>query len=139
VTVGYGGANAMIGGRFPRRPGRLYVYKLGGTIKAPEFPAFVAPPPLDLSTVTASTGDPQLGGKLVAEWCLSCHIGGIYTPDLSRSPALQRELGFREVVLGGSLRLRGMASFRKWLNAKDVEDIRAYWLEQAKQAQAAAK
>ena len=37
VSVGYGGANAMIGGRFPRRPGRLYVYKLGGTVKAPEF------------------------------------------------------------------------------------------------------
>jgi quinohemoprotein ethanol dehydrogenase len=137
VTVGYGGANAMIGGRFPRRPGRLYVYKLGGTTKAPEFPAFVAPPPLDLSTVTASAGDPKLGGKLVAEWCLSCHIGGIYTPDLSRSPTLQRELSFREVVLGGSLRPRGMATFRKWLTAKDVEDIRAYWLEQAKQAQAA--
>ena len=36
VNVGYGGANAMIGGRFPRRPGRLYVYKVGGTVKAPE-------------------------------------------------------------------------------------------------------
>jgi hypothetical protein len=25
-----------------------------------------------------------------------------------------------------------MASFRQWLNEKDVEDIRAFWVEQAK-------
>jgi PQQ-dependent dehydrogenase (methanol/ethanol family) len=137
VTVGYGGANAMIGGRFPRRPGRLYVYKLGGTMKAPEFPAFVAPPPLDLTQVTASNGDAKKGAALVGDWCLSCHVGGIYTPDLTRSPMILRELSFREVVMGGSLRTRGMASFRQWLSTQDVEDIRAYWLEQAKQAQAA--
>ena len=55
VSVGYGGANAVIGGRFPRRPGRLYVYKVGGTVKAPEFAPFVPNPPLDLTKLTAST------------------------------------------------------------------------------------
>ena len=49
VTVGYGGSNAVIGGRYPRRPGRVYAYKLGGTVKAPEFAPFVPNPPLDLT------------------------------------------------------------------------------------------
>jgi hypothetical protein len=41
-------------------------------------------------------------------------------------------------VLDGALKPRGMASFSAWLNEKDVEDIRAYWLEAANRAQAAA-
>jgi len=138
VAVGYGGANAVIGGRFPRRPGRLYVYKLGGTVKAPEFPAFVPNPPLDLTKVTASTGDAAHGGVLVSQWCSSCHVGGIFIPDPLRSPRLATPQLFKQVVLDGQLKPRGMASFSQWLNEKDVEDIRAYWLESAKRAQAAA-
>jgi quinohemoprotein ethanol dehydrogenase len=137
VTVGYGGANAMIGGRFPRRPGRVYVYKLGGTVQAPAFAPHVALPPLDLARIEPSSGDPKHGATLVADWCLSCHIGGIYTPDLTRTPRLASASSFAQVVHGGALRPRGMASFRQWLNTRDVEDIRAYWIEEAKKAQAA--
>jgi quinohemoprotein ethanol dehydrogenase len=135
VTVGYGGANAMIGGRFPRRPGRVYVYKLGGTVKAPEFAPHVPQPPIDLSKATASTGNAANGGRLMAEWCLSCHIGGIFTPDLSRSPHLYTAQDFAAVVNGGTLKQRGMGSFAQWLNEKDVEDIRAFLLGEAKKAQ----
>ncbi len=134
VTVGYGGANAMIGGRYPRRPGRVYVYKLGGTVKAPEFAPAVPSPPLDLTKLTASTGNVANGGKLLAEWCLPCHIGGIYTPDLSRSPRLATAQDFAAVVHDGALKPRGMASFAQWLNEKDVEDIRAFLLGEAKKA-----
>jgi quinohemoprotein ethanol dehydrogenase len=132
VSVGYGGSNAVIGGRYPRRPGRLYVYRLGGTAKAPEFAPFAPNPPLDMATVTASTGDVAHGGQLVEQWCLSCHLGGIYIPDLARTPRLTTPGLFRQVVLDGELKPRGMASFSQWLNEKDVEDIRAYLLEQAK-------
>jgi len=135
VSVGYGGANAMIGGRFPRRPNRLYVYRLGGTVKAPAFPPFQPLPPLDFSKVTASKGNAAHGGELVGQWCLSCHIGGVYTPDLTRAPALYTAQSFAGVVHDGALKSRGMASFAKWLSEADVEDIRAYWLQQAKQAQ----
>jgi quinohemoprotein ethanol dehydrogenase len=135
VTVGYGGSNAMIGGRYPRRPGRVYVYKLGGTVKAPEFAEFVPNPPLDLTKVTASTGNVAHGAQLTDQWCLSCHIGGIYTPDLTRSPRITTAELFREVVHDGALRARGMANFSQWLSAQDVEDIRAYWLAQAADAQ----
>jgi mono/diheme cytochrome c family protein len=134
VSVGYGGANAMIGGRFPRRPNRLYVYKLGGAVKAPAFAAFEPLPPLDFSKVTASKGNAGRGAALTGEWCLSCHIGGIYTPDLARAPSLYTAQSFASVVSGGAMKARGMGSFSQWLNEKDVEDIRAFWLEQAKAA-----
>jgi PQQ-dependent dehydrogenase (methanol/ethanol family) len=137
VTVGYGGANAVIGGRYPRRPGRLYVYKIGGTAKAPEFAPFVPNPPIDIKQVTASTGNAAHGGKLMAEWCLSCHIGGIFIPDLTHSPRLATPELFRDVVHNGALRSRGMANFSAWLSEQDVEDIRAALLDQAKAQQAA--
>ncbi len=137
VTVGYGGANAMIGGRFPREPNRVYVYKLGGTVKAPDFPPFQPLPQLDLSKVQASSGNVKHGGELVSQWCLSCHVGGIYTPDLTRTPTLYTQEAFEDVVHGGARRQRGMANFSQWLSKQDVEDIRAYWLDQARQAQAA--
>jgi quinohemoprotein ethanol dehydrogenase len=137
VTVGYGGSNAVIGGRYPRRPGRVYVYKLGGTVKAPEFAPHVQPPPLDLTKVTASKGNAAHGNKLVGEWCLSCHIGGIFIPDLARSQRLATPELFRDVVHGGALKARGMAGFAQYLSEQDVEDIRAHWLQQAAQQQAA--
>jgi quinohemoprotein ethanol dehydrogenase len=134
VTVGYGGANAMIGGRFPRRPGRVYVYKLGGTIEAPEFAPHVPQPPLDPAKIVASTGNAANGGKLMGEWCLSCHIGGIFTPDLARSARVYTSQDFEAVVNGGALKQRGMGSFAQWLSPADVEDIRAFLLEAARKA-----
>jgi quinohemoprotein ethanol dehydrogenase len=137
VNVGYGGSNAVIGGRYPRRPGRLHVYKLGGTLKAPEFPAFVPNPPLDFTKVTASTGDAAKGLELYGAWCMSCHIGGIFIPDLTRSPRVMTPETFRQVVHEGALRPRGMANFSDNLSVADVENIRGYLLQQAKAQQAA--
>ena len=137
VSVGYGGANAMIGGRFPRRPGRIYVYKLGGMVKAPAFAPHVPLPPLDFTRVTASTGNAANGGKLMTDWCVACHVGGIYTPDLTRSTRLETAAAFRQVVLDGALKPRGMASFAAFINEQEVEDIRAFLLGEARQAQAA--
>jgi quinohemoprotein ethanol dehydrogenase len=133
VTVGYGGSNAMIGGRFPRR-GRVYTYRLGGTVKAPGFAPHVPLPPIDPVKVTASAGNPANGARLMEEWCLSCHIGGIFTPDLGRSPRLYNAQDFAAVVTGGALKQRGMASFAQWLNDKEVEDIRAFLLGEARKA-----
>jgi PQQ-dependent dehydrogenase (methanol/ethanol family) len=136
VNVGYGGSNAVIGGRYPRRPGRLYVYKLGGAVKAPEFAPFVPNPPLDLTKVMASTGDAAKGTQLQTAWCLACHIGGIFIPDLTRSPHLMTAESFKQVVHGGALKARGMGSFADQMSEQDVEDIRASLLQQVKAQQA---
>jgi quinohemoprotein ethanol dehydrogenase len=134
VAVGYGGSNAMIGGRFPRRPGRVYAYKLGGRAKAPQFAPHVPLPPIDLASVTASAGDAANGATLMEAWCLPCHIGGIFTPDLTRSTRLYNAQDFAAVVTGGALKQRGMASFAQWLNEKEVEDLRAFLLGEARKA-----
>jgi quinohemoprotein ethanol dehydrogenase len=115
----------------------VYVYKLGGTASAPEFAAPAPMPPLDLAQIEAPTGDPAKGAALFGEWCAACHIGGIYTPDLTRSPRIYTYRSFAEVVHGGALRPRGMASFRQWLKQEDVESLRAYFIAEAKKAPAA--
>ncbi len=131
VTVGYGGAVAVIGGSQPRRPGRLYVYKLGGTATAPEFEPFVRRARIDVSAATASTGDLANGAKRYNAYCGACHIGGIFIPDLLTTPYAMTPATFKSVVFEGALRAKGMANFSSLLTEKDVEDIRAYLLSEA--------
>ncbi|MBX3485039.1 MAG: PQQ-dependent dehydrogenase, methanol/ethanol family [Phenylobacterium sp.] len=127
--VGTGGA----GGRdAPRTMGRLLVFKLGGTAKAPAYPAAVVPPPLDLKLATASKGDADKGGEIFANSCAMCHGGAAgYHPDLARSPAILDPEGFRAIVQDGALKDRGMASFARFFSVADTEDLRAFLLWQA--------
>jgi hypothetical protein len=57
----------------------------------------------------------------------------VFLPNLSRSPAILSQDGFRAIVRDGALQDRGMAPFKRFLNLAQVEDIRAYLLWQAKQ------
>ena len=43
---------------------------------------------------------------------------------------------FKSVVLEGARKANGMASFARFLNAADAEDLRAYILKEAHNAQA---
>jgi PQQ-dependent dehydrogenase (methanol/ethanol family) len=131
VSVGYGGAAAMIGGSQPRRPGRLHVYKLGGQATAPEFEPFVPRPRIDVKLSSASPGDIAAGGRRFADYCGPCHIGGIFTPDLLASPYVMQPAAFKSVVHDGALRQRGMANFSSLLSVTEVEDIRAFLLAEA--------
>ncbi|MET0292882.1 MAG: PQQ-dependent dehydrogenase, methanol/ethanol family [Steroidobacteraceae bacterium] len=131
VNVGYGGAVAMIGGSQPRRPGRLYVFKLGGAATAPEFAPHVPRPRIDVKAATASTGDAKTGANRFANYCGACHIGGVFTPDLLTSPYVMTPASFKSVVHEGALRQRGMANFSSLLSEQDVENIRAYLLGEA--------
>jgi PQQ-dependent dehydrogenase (methanol/ethanol family) len=141
VMVGYGGA-APLAAHFalpdrPRMPGRLLVFKLGGTDKAPAYPA--APKlSVDLTRVT-SAGDAKAGFSLYNTNCQFCHgpnVSGRYLPDLKTSQMILTQSDFASVVLGGVRSENGMASFKKFLDAGQVEDIRAYILQEAKTAQA---
>jgi len=140
VMVGVGGggqisAPASMPTR-PRLPGRLLVFKVGGTAKAPEFPAPAQAPALDLANVT-STGDVQHGFALFHQNCQVCHgpnASGAWLPDLKRSPMIMTADNFKGVVIDGASASRGMASFSRFLNAKDAEDVRAYILTEARKA-----
>jgi quinohemoprotein ethanol dehydrogenase len=137
VNVGHGGGAMMLSGLLPDRPrlpARLMVFKLGGSAKAKPYvkPAVID---LDLTGVT-STGDAEKGFDLFQTNCLACHgsrASGTWLADLRRSQMLLSPEAFRSVVLEGALQDRGMASFARWLNAGDVENIRAFLIAEAKQ------
>ncbi|THD77339.1 MAG: PQQ-dependent dehydrogenase, methanol/ethanol family [Phenylobacterium sp.] len=131
LMVGYGGAGGM-GGDQPRRKGRLLVFKLGGTMIPPAYPAPAETPPLDLTAAEPSAGDADRGGALFDQFCGTCHGGGVFLPNLPRSPAILGQVGFKAIVLGGALKAQGMAPFGRFLSDKDAEDVRAYLLWRAK-------
>ena len=64
-------------------------------------------------------------------YCGACHIGGVFTPDLTTTPYALQPAAFSSVVHEGALRARGMADFSSLLSEQDVEDIRAYLLAEA--------
>ena len=132
VNVGYGGSVAVMGGTQPRRPGRLYVYKLGGAATAPDFAPFEPRARIDANAASASTGDVVNGAGKHASLCAPCHGGRVFLPDLLASPYLMTTASFKSVVHDGALRPRGMANFSQWLSERDVEDIRAYLLTEAR-------
>jgi len=117
----------------PRLPGRLLVFKLGGKASVPPF-TIVQPPPLDLSKVT-TTGDKTHGYVVFNDNCQVCHganATGSWLPDLKRSIMITTPDDFNSVVLQGVKAHNGMVSFAKFLSPKDVEDVRAFLISQAK-------
>ncbi|MDO8902458.1 MAG: c-type cytochrome, partial [Phenylobacterium sp.] len=137
LMVGYGGAGALSSPAFlpdrSRLPGRLLVFKLGGTATAP---AYDLPEvaPLDLTDV-ASRGNAKAGFESFQQYCQVCHgsnASGRYLPDLKRSPILLSDENWSSVVLHGALASRGMAGFSRYLSEVEAENIRAYVLSEAR-------
>jgi mono/diheme cytochrome c family protein len=137
VMVGFGGAGptsapALLGNQ-PRQPGRLMVFKLGGTATAPK-PEIVEVPALDLTTI-ASSGDATQGFALFQSFCQVCHgprASGAFLPDLRRSPHLLSAENFKSVVIDGANASRGMAGFKRFLTPEQAEHIRAFIIQEAK-------
>ena len=69
---------------------------------------------------------------------MGCHglnaVSGLIIPDLRGSAYLWDDKGWDEVVLGGKLRDKGMASFDNNLDADESRAIRAYVIQQAQRA-----
>lgn len=131
LMVGFGGAFAM-GGDQPRRKGRLLVFKLDGKAQARPYPAPVTPGPLDPKLATASKGAADKGEALYGRFCGACHQpGGVFLPDITRSPAILEPQGFKAIVIEGALKAHGMAPFRRFFDEAAAEDLRAYLLVEA--------
>ena len=143
VMVGYGGAAALFTAwalpNQPRLPGRLLVFKLGGTATVAPYPR-PAPVTIDLSAAKPA-GDARAGLPLYNAFCMACHganASGHYLPDLQTSPAILSAEAFKSVVIDGARTAKGMVSFSRYLNAEQVESVRAYILSEARKTQAAA-
>jgi quinohemoprotein ethanol dehydrogenase len=108
--------------------GRLFVFKLGGTVEVPPPP----PPAQQVLDPPANFGDAALlarGAERYTQHCTICHdarmnIGGF--PDLRYSPFLNSEAGFQAVVIDGALTEAGMLPFAKAFGREDAEAIRAH-------------
>ena len=134
VNAGWGGGAAQIergaGKELPRAAARLLVFKLGGTAVLPpmkpeeEIPE---PPPL-----RAAEAQVQKGAQLYASTCAICHgqqaVGGV--KDLRRMTR-ESHAAFKDIVLGGLRKDKGMASFADILTPDDADAIHAYLIARA--------
>ena len=113
--------------------GRLVVFKLGatGSLPAPVERNRTIP---EQVVVTASADDLDRGDVLYHDICRFCHGaavrngGGI--PDLRLMSAESHEQ-FLAIVLGGSKKENGMASFADLLSSEDAERIHQYIISRA--------
>ncbi|MDP6980283.1 MAG: PQQ-dependent dehydrogenase, methanol/ethanol family [Myxococcota bacterium] len=139
INVGWGGAFALVFGEYIQpesmpNVSRVLTFKLGATGELPEVdwkPVVAFNPPAQ----TASAEQIAEGHNLYQEICLGCHglnaVSGLLIPDLRGSALLHDQRGWDNVVLGGGLRARGMASFADELDGAQAAAIRAYVIEQA--------
>ncbi|QAZ40370.1 PQQ-dependent dehydrogenase, methanol/ethanol family [Methylibium sp. Pch-M] len=151
VVAGFGGSNALHA-PFAIAPkvglhGRILAFKLDGRAVLPDNSRPLLPPNVPAQTWPAETV--SRGAALYGN-CAACHGFGTYAanviPDLRRSPMLSVKSAWDAVVLGGALADKGMPNWTGRIAAEDVEAIRAYVVDRARQlrddeaaAQAAAK
>jgi quinohemoprotein ethanol dehydrogenase len=134
VNAGWGGGAAQIergaGVELPRASARLLVFKLGGTAALPPLkPGEEAPEPPPLRATEAQV---RHGAQLFAQTCALCHgqraVGGV--KDL-RHMTRETHAAFKDIVLGGLRKDKGMASFADVVSPDDADAIHAYLIARA--------
>jgi len=147
VNVGWGGAFALVFGEFVQAESlpnvsRVLTFKLGGKASLPAVswkPTVVFNPP----QLTAGPETVALGFATYQDVCMGCHglnaVSGLLIPDLRGSGYLWDEKAWENVVRGGQLKDRGMASFAENISAEQSQAVRAYVIQQAQRGQALQK
>ncbi len=145
IMAGWGGTTAPYSAHSDSNgPARLLVFKIGGTDKLPPKPAY-EPPPLDPPAQTESQQTVGRGEGLYVRYCTRCHGGGAAggglgatgPADLRRTPFIQAQDAFDQVVIKGLLQHQGMAPFGEEVDADKAKAIRAYIVYQATEAKKA--
>jgi mono/diheme cytochrome c family protein len=141
VLAGFGGSNGLhvpyIQNPRTDAHGRVLVFKLDGKAATP-----VTKRPLLEANVPNETWPDEVVKKGAAAYgnCLLCHGFGAYSngvvPDLRRSPMLSNKAAWDAVVLGGAKESLGMPNWSGKISPEDVEAIRAYIADRAKQLKA---
>jgi len=135
VMAGWGGGFALAGADPPEQTlasgnaGRLLAYNLGGSAHLPELTW--QPRPIEPVDAELDPERVEAGLRLFHVWCAACHgpaaVAGGTIPDLRRAkPGVYQALP--AIVLEGALRGKGMPRFDAWLDADDIEVLRAYLL-----------
>jgi quinohemoprotein ethanol dehydrogenase len=140
VLAGWGGPDGLGNdpnwGKVKPGYGRLLTFVVGGNAKL-NAPAYGHKNPPSVPEV-ATSSSPQVihqGELLFADNCSGCHgekaVAGPL-PDL-RYASKQTLEGIEDIVLGGKRASLGMPSFRKILNAEQVQAIQAYIVSRARE------
>jgi quinohemoprotein ethanol dehydrogenase len=132
VMAGWGGLAGLLNfpGRGPVRPGygRILTFTLGATatLHAPAFGH--AAPPAPAGAANVSQRVVRQGSLLYSRHCMRCHgvnaVGGVL-PDL-RYCDQQTMRQFEDIVLRGARTAKGMPSFAKILNSRQLRTIQTY-------------
>jgi quinohemoprotein ethanol dehydrogenase len=144
INAGWGGSPVMNlnrNGPFRTATAKLLVFKLGATgVTLPPMPpptALAPPPPLRAPETQVARGR-----ELYAQTCVRCHgdnaVGGV--KDLRWMSAETHGL-FKQIVIDGIYREKGMVGFGDVLTPEDAEAIHQYLIARANEdyADAAAK
>ena len=136
IPVGWGGIIGL-SRKYTERvhPAKLYTFKLGGDAAYPDYPQTEIAQLTQLEP-TGSPIDIGHGVTLYVEHCVACHgdqfgAGGGALPDLTRSSDAVFN-NYEDIVTGTLLAERGMPNFSERLSAKDVEDIKQFFIYSAK-------
>ena len=132
VTAGVGGGSALAMPSVPGpkvwAPARVLAFRLDGRAALPETRGQV--PPLQRVDQRFEPEQVAEGHVLYRDYCTVCHgldtLSAGALPDLKRSSMLRDARSWEEVLLGGALESRGMASFAGYLTPRQAEAIRAY-------------
>ncbi len=139
INVGWGGAFALVFGEFVQdesmpNVSRVLTFKLGADGSLPEVawePTVAFNPPEQ----TASEETVALGLLTFQDICMGCHglnaVSGLLIPDLRGSAYLWDAEGWDEVVRGGKLKDKGMASFANNFGEVESQALRAYVIAQS--------
>jgi quinohemoprotein ethanol dehydrogenase len=137
VQTGYGGTSITVGPIPPHSAARKYqntnriiAFKLGGG--AVPMPPPRTEPAIEKPPEQKATRAQIDAGELVfVSQCSRCHqLGPSITPDLRRlNDGLH--VAFKDIVLKGILAPAGMERFNDILSEQDVENVHAYFIDQA--------
>jgi len=136
VVTGAGGPTMTTGSSpssYAPQPGRVVVFRLGGTAKLPPDPGRA--PPANPASDRWTDAQIASGDALFARNCARCHSARAASPniipDLRRSAALTDRTLWQKIVHDGLLEANGMVAWRDILDARQIDDIRAYVSAQA--------
>jgi alcohol dehydrogenase (cytochrome c)/quinohemoprotein ethanol dehydrogenase len=134
IVAGWGGVYPITAGELNKKGSlginrsRVLAFKLGGAAKLPEelqAAANYKPAPR-----VGTDADVAKGFQLYSDHCIVCHgdvaVGGGVIPDLRWSPMALDADAWKQIVIDGARKDRGMVSFAPVISAKDAELIRAY-------------
>jgi len=147
LEVGWGGAFALAAGELARdvhlesNIPRVLAFKLDSRHALPPLaPRFEAT--LQLPAIQASTASTTHGKAVFHRYCGVCHgdaaVSGGVLPDLRFSTVLTKPGEWQRIVHDGALQSRGMVAFGAELGQQDIEAVRQYVLQRARDSKAEA-